>query len=45
MAQITATQYEPVFDLGLKVEAGQLKASDAIEIVSKETGLNDTSAN
>lgn len=44
MAKIVAAQYEPVFDLGLKVEAGHLKTSDAIEIVSKGTGLNETSA-
>ncbi|WP_220416884.1 HNH endonuclease [Enterovibrio norvegicus] len=44
MAKIVAAQYEPVFDLGLKVESGQLKASDAIEIVTKSTGLNQTSA-
>lgn len=44
MAKINSTQYEPVFDLGLKVEAGQLKVSEAIEIVTKKTGLNDTSA-
>tara|TARA_R110002124_G_scaffold28707_6_gene100895 strand:- start:9281 stop:10024 length:744 start_codon:yes stop_codon:yes gene_type:complete len=44
MATIRAPQYESVFDLGLKIEAGQLKASDAIEIVSKGTGLNETSA-
>lgn len=44
MAKIVAAQYEPVFDLGLKVESGQLKASDAIEIVTQSTGLNQTSA-
>ena len=44
MAKISSTQYEPVFDLGLKVEAGQLKASDAIEVVTKGTGLNEASA-
>ncbi|MFL7025216.1 HNH endonuclease [Enterovibrio norvegicus] len=44
MAKIVAAQYGPVFDLGLKVESGQLKASDVIEIVTKSTGLNETSA-
>ncbi|MEZ8157169.1 HNH endonuclease [Vibrio splendidus] len=44
MAKIVAGQYEPVFDLGLKVEAGQLKASEAIDRVTKKTGLNATSA-
>lgn len=44
MNKIKSAQYEPVFDLGLKVEAGQLKVNDAIEIASKRTGLNEASA-
>lgn len=44
MRKIVAAQYEPVFDLGLQVGLGQLKASGAIEIVTKSTGLNETSA-
>lgn len=44
MAKISSTQYEPVFDLGLQVQSGQLKANNAIEIVTKETGLNKASA-
>jgi 5-methylcytosine-specific restriction protein A len=44
MGKIVAAQYEPIFDLGLQVQSGQLKANDAIEIASKRTGLNEASA-
>lgn len=44
MVKIVAAQYEPFFDLGLQVGLGQLQVNDAIESVTKETGLNKTSA-